>query len=88
MQFSQYYYNKSELSAYAYFMGCCTEEKYVVHVIIFLKIFDGVSGNKSEANTQLLSKSRYITEIVVNVQPLDFILSLNTLRSFYLVLVS
>ncbi|XP_056633940.1 intermembrane lipid transfer protein VPS13B isoform X1 [Diorhabda sublineata] len=38
-------------------------------------------------NSQLLSQSRYITEIVVNVQPIDFIISLKTLRSFYLVVV-
>ncbi|KAH0999222.1 hypothetical protein HUJ04_005426, partial [Dendroctonus ponderosae] len=45
------------------------------------------NNKKSDANTQLLSKSRYITEIVVNVQPLDFVVSLSTLRSFYLVLI-
>lgn len=38
-------------------------------------------------NQQLLSQSRYITEIVINVQPIDFVISLHTLRSFYLVLV-
>lgn len=38
-------------------------------------------------NQQLLSQSRYITEIVVNVQPIDFVISLQTLRSFYVVLV-
>ncbi|CAG9862165.1 unnamed protein product [Phyllotreta striolata] len=35
---------------------------------------------------ELLSQSRYITEIVVNVQPIDFVLSFNTLRSFYQVI--
>ncbi|CAH2018039.1 unnamed protein product [Acanthoscelides obtectus] len=43
----------------------------------------------STANLQaasMLSPSRYITEIVVNVQPTDFVISLNTLRSFYLVI--
>ncbi|CAG9772920.1 unnamed protein product [Ceutorhynchus assimilis] len=35
----------------------------------------------------LLSKSRYITEIVVNIQPLDFVISLYTLKSFYLILI-
>ncbi|XP_050295994.1 intermembrane lipid transfer protein VPS13B [Anthonomus grandis grandis] len=42
---------------------------------------------KPEADPELLSKHRYITEIVVNVQPLDFVVSLYTLRSFYMVLV-
>ncbi|XP_074031826.1 vacuolar protein sorting 13B isoform X2 [Leptinotarsa decemlineata] len=43
---------------------------------------------KSEIpNPQLLSQSRYITEIVVNIQPIDFIISPSTLRSFYLVIV-
>ncbi|KAG5888478.1 hypothetical protein JTB14_022106 [Gonioctena quinquepunctata] len=37
-------------------------------------------------NPQLLSQSRYITEIVVNIQPIDFVISLSTLRSFYLVI--
>ncbi|KAJ8927596.1 hypothetical protein NQ314_019923, partial [Rhamnusium bicolor] len=38
-------------------------------------------------NAQHLSQSRYITEVVVNVQPIDFVISLKTLRSFYLVMV-
>ncbi|XP_030768330.1 vacuolar protein sorting-associated protein 13B-like isoform X2 [Sitophilus oryzae] len=42
---------------------------------------------KEDLTKQILSKSRYITEIVVNIQPLDFIISLSTLRSFYLVLI-
>ncbi|KAL1506203.1 hypothetical protein ABEB36_005605 [Hypothenemus hampei] len=43
-------------------------------------------NGKSEANIHLLSKSRYITEIVVNIQPIDFVVSLSTLRNFYFVL--
>ncbi|XP_072392830.1 intermembrane lipid transfer protein VPS13B [Diabrotica undecimpunctata] len=38
-------------------------------------------------NPQLLSQSRYITEIVVNIQPIDFVISPKTLRSFYMVIV-
>ncbi|XP_060527776.1 intermembrane lipid transfer protein VPS13B isoform X2 [Cylas formicarius] len=30
-----------------------------------------------------LSNTRYITEVVVNIQPLDFVLSVHTLRSFF-----
>ncbi|CAH0555543.1 unnamed protein product [Brassicogethes aeneus] len=51
-------------------------------------LWGAVQKNKKD-NTSInqLSATRYITEIVVNVQPIDFVLSLKTLRSFYLVLV-
>ncbi|CAG9819390.1 unnamed protein product [Phaedon cochleariae] len=39
------------------------------------------------SNPPLLSLSRYITEVVVAIQPIDFVISLKTLRSFYLVMV-
>ncbi|XP_076265664.1 vacuolar protein sorting 13B isoform X3 [Rhynchophorus ferrugineus] len=43
--------------------------------------------DKKDNAPQVLSLSRYITEIVINIQPMDFIVSLSTLRSFYLVLI-
>ncbi|XP_066257341.1 intermembrane lipid transfer protein VPS13B isoform X1 [Euwallacea similis] len=44
-------------------------------------------SSKLQTNTHLLSNARYITEVVVSIQPLDFVVSLNTLRSFYLVMI-
>lgn len=40
----------------------------------------------SESTVQIQNSLRYITEIDLTTQPIDFILSLSTLRSFYMVL--